>query len=133
MLRECPLKRMVAAESFDRRHIDRFGVRERHEAGAHGLAIEEDRAGAALSLAASFLGPRQLAVKAQRVEKTRHWRRVHLDVAAVHAEMHAASWMRSGVAGICLMSSPRWRIAFTMAGAGPSIGISPTPLAPKGP
>jgi hypothetical protein len=30
-------------------------------------------------------------------------------------------------------SSPAWRIAFTTAGAGPSIGSSPSPLAPNGP
>lgn len=91
MLRECPLEWMVAAESFDRRHFGPLGMREGHEAGAHGLSIEQDRAGAALSLAAPLLGSGQSAVKAQRIEETRHWRRVHLGVAAIHAETHAAS------------------------------------------
>ena len=40
---------------------------------------------------------------------------------------------RSGVAGIARTSKPTWRSALTTAGAGPSIGISPTPLAPYGP
>jgi len=39
----------------------------------------------------------------------------------------------SGVAGISRTSTPACLIAFTTAGAGPSIGISPTPFAPNGP
>src|SRR6185295_17839487 len=39
----------------------------------------------------------------------------------------------SGVAGISRISNPACRSALTTAGAGPSIGISPTPLAPNGP
>ena len=34
----------------------------------------------------------------------------------------------SGVAGISRTSTPAWRSALTIAGAGPSIGISPTPF-----
>ena len=46
----------------------------------------------------------------------------------------AAQFIRtSGVAGILRMSYPAWRSALTTAGAGPSIGISPTPFAPNGP
>ena len=45
----------------------------------------------------------------------------------------AAFINRSGVAGIARTSKPAWRRALTTAGAGPSIGISPTPLAPYGP
>src|SRR5207244_3369509 len=39
----------------------------------------------------------------------------------------------SGVAGISLTSKPACRSALMTAGAGPSIGISPTPFAPNGP
>src|SRR5262249_53415166 len=44
-----------------------------------------------------------------------------------------ADMIFSGVAGISRRSAPAWRSALTIAGAGPSIGISPTPLAPNGP
>ena len=39
----------------------------------------------------------------------------------------------SGVAGISAMVTPACRSALITAGAGPSIGISPTPFAPNGP
>ena len=39
----------------------------------------------------------------------------------------------SGVAGISRRSKPACRSALITAGAGPSIGISPTPFAPNGP
>ena len=39
----------------------------------------------------------------------------------------------SGVAGISRRSKPACRSALMTAGAGPSIGISPTPFAPNGP
>src|SRR5206468_2413996 len=39
----------------------------------------------------------------------------------------------SGVAGISRTSMPACRSALMTAGAGPSIGISPTPFAPNGP
>src|SRR4051812_18580043 len=44
-----------------------------------------------------------------------------------------AVMIRSGVAGIARRSKPACRSALITAGAGPSIGISPTPLAPNGP
>ena len=39
----------------------------------------------------------------------------------------------SAVAGMLRTSMPACRIAFTTAGAGPSMGSSPSPFAPKGP
>src|SRR5262249_16162343 len=81
--------------------------------------------------AAPFLGPGEPAVLAQHVEKTRQRVRVDAPRRAVQREAHASSF--SGVAGIARTSKPAWRSALITAGAGPSIGISPTPFAPNGP
>src|SRR6185295_1640275 len=130
---EGALQRMLLAQALDGRHLGAFDVRERHQAGAHGFAIHQDGAGAALALAASLLGPREPALLPQHVEQPRHRRDVHVDLAGVQAEAHAASLIVSGSAGIERTSIPRCRMAFTTAGAGPSMGSSPRPLAPNGP
>jgi len=133
MLGEGSLQRVIAAEALDGGYLGALGVGDGNETGAHRLAIDEDGARAALTFATPFLGSGQLALHSQYIEETSHRWRVHLDGPPVYTETHAASAMRSGVAGIARMSSPRWRMAFTIAGAGPSIGISPTPFAPNGP
>ena len=64
---------------------------------------------------------------------------VLLDGVAVHREAHAASSSSaviivSGTTGTCRRRTPvACAIALTIAGAGPSIGSSPIPLAPPGP
>ena len=133
MLGEGALQRMIAAEALDGGHLGALGVGDGNETGAHRLAIDEDGARAALALATPFLRSGKLALHAEYIEETSHRWRAHLDVPPIYTKTHAASAMRSGVAGIARMSRPRWRMAFTIAGAGPSIGISPTPFAPNGP
>src|SRR6185369_12443238 len=109
-------------------------LRDRNEAGIHRRAIDQHRAGAALAFAATFLRPRQAALLAQDVEQPGHGmdpRKIETDAPAVQRELHDISF--SGVAGISRTSKPACRSAFATAGAGPSIGISPTPFAPNGP
>jgi hypothetical protein len=91
MLRERALQRMIAAQPLDSRDLGILGMREWNEARADRLAIEENRARATFSLAASFLRPGKLAVNTQRVEQTREWWRVDVDVASVYTETHATS------------------------------------------
>ena len=105
------------------------GTRQEHTASP----FDQDGAGAALALAASFLGAREPALLPQHVEQPGHRRDVHVDLAGVQAEAHAASLIVSGSAGIERTSIPRCRMAFTTAGAGPSMGSSPRPFAPNGP
>ena len=133
MLGERALQRMIATQPLDGGDLSRFGVSRWDETGAYGLTVEQHRARAALALTTPFLRSGKLALHSEYIEETSHRWRVHLDVPPVHTETHAASAMRSGVAGIARTSRPRWRMAFTIAGAGPSIGISPTPFAPNGP
>src|SRR5262249_51521774 len=124
------------------------------------FSVEEDGACPALAFAASFFGARQPALLAENVEKALHGMSRDLDGLSVEAKLHRAptsdfglppfferrcllpwvcpwwpartseSRIFSGVAGISRTSRPRGRIALTIAGAGPSIGISPTPFAP---
>src|SRR5262245_36471122 len=124
---------MIFTQSLDGRDARTLGLRRGHQTGADRLPVDEHRAGAAFTLAAPFLGPRERARFPQHVEQPRHRRDVHRDLVPVQVEAHAASITCSGSAGMFRASMPRWRIAFTMAGAGPSIGSSPSPLAPKGP
>jgi len=55
------------------------------------------------------------------------------DVRSLAVEDEAHSRTLSGVIGSERTSRPRWSTALATAGPGPLIGISPTPLAPKGP
>src|SRR6478672_3342453 len=122
---------MVVAQSFDRLHVRAVRLRERHEAGADGGAINEHRTSAALPFSASFLRPGEPELLAQNVEQPGHRRRGGVARLAVQSESHSARC--SGVAGISLTSIESARRALTTAGAGPSIGSSPKPFAPNGP
>src|SRR5437762_5812525 len=128
---EGALQRMAAAEPLDRRHARALDVRHRHEARVHRRAVDEDGAGAALAFAAPFLRSRERAVFAQKIQQTPEWMRRDLDSSSVEDQRHAMIF--SGVAGISRTSKPACRSALITAGAGPSIGISPTPFAPNGP
>src|SRR4029453_230565 len=129
----------IVDQTFDRGDSRAFYLSERNEAGIHGSAVHEHRARAALSLSAPLLRPGQRAVFPKNVEEPLHRRRLNVAVFPVEREPHAAGFpggaclTRSGITGISRTSSPRLRIALTTAGAGPSMGISPTPFAPKGP
>ena len=67
---------MLVAEPFDRDDVASFDLRERHEARAHRLAVDEHRARAALAFAAAFLRAGEAALLAQHVEQPRHRMRV---------------------------------------------------------
>src|SRR5262249_5603816 len=112
--------------------------RKGHETRVHRQPVDQDRAGAAFSFAASFFRSRELTLFAQHVEEALHRMRIDSHGPAVQREAHheatrSARMMRSGVAGISRTSKPACLRALIAAGAGPSIGISPTPLAPNGP
>src|SRR5262249_12310057 len=111
------------------------GMRRRHEARVHRRSIEQHRAGAALAFAATLFSTRQMAVLTQDVQQPFQRMDVNSRARAIDRERdhRDARMLFSGVAGISRTSKPAWRIALTIAGAGPSIGISPTPLAPNGP
>src|SRR6516225_8474790 len=138
------LEGMLARQALDRRHLGALRLGARHETRDDRLAVHEHGARATLALATALLGAGQPAVLAQHVEQALERVRVQRARRAVQRELHALSPFRpgasrgdaastSGVAGIERTSRPAWRSAFTTAGAGPSMGSSPTPLAPNGP
>lgn len=135
------LERMASTQTFDCRDLGALDVRERDQTRVHRHAIDEDRARTALTLATSFLGSGQPAVLAQDIEQTLHRVRIDSHPLTVHRQVHShetrcgcwADMILSGKAGISRTSKPACRRALTTAGAGPSMGISPTPLAPNGP
>ena len=106
-------------------------------------AVEQHRAGAALAFAAAFLGAGQREVLAQHVEQALHARARERAALAVDGEARpsrrgvlarAPRAIRSGVIGSASTKRPmRVPTAAATAGAGMSIGSSPTPFAPKGP
>src|SRR5437660_6694828 len=137
---------MAPIQCLDRRDRSAAHLGKRDEAGVHCFTADQDGAGAALSFAAAFLGSRQAALLAQNVQESLHRVRRDVDSLSVEPKPHGTldlearvsefemeERIRSGVAGISRTSIPRCRMALTIAGAGPSIGISPTPLAPWGP
>src|SRR5262249_39492218 len=128
---ERALQRVAAAEPFDRRDARALDVRERDQARVHRHAVDENGARTALAFSASFLRPRETAVLPEHAEKACRGMRMEAARRPVKREATATSF--SGVGGTARRSSPGWRSALTTAGAGPSIGISPTPFAPNGP
>ncbi len=130
------------AERLHGRHAPTRHLGDRDEAAHHGLAVEQHGAGPALALAAAFLGPGQGEVLAKHVEQAPHpgaGVRARLAVDG-EADPHAAASfpralaIRSGVIGSASTKrAVACRTAAATAGAGKSIGSSPTPLAPNGP
>src|SRR5688500_15826933 len=119
----------VALARSDQTRIDRLPV---HQHGA----------GAALALAAAFLGAGQAQVLAQDVEQALPRRALDGTRGAVDLDrkLHdslqreRAARTSSGAIGIVSNRQPRASLtALATAAAGPSIGILPTPLAPCGP
>ncbi len=133
-------------QSFDGTDLRARRLAGRDQAGVDERAVDEHGAGAALAFAAAFLGAGEGEVLAQHVEQPLHRRYVGRPLPAVHleAQPHAglpvaafaaqARAIRSGVAGIRSRSiASASAMAFTAAGAPPSMGSSPMPLAPNGP
>jgi hypothetical protein len=123
---------MLSAQPFYSRDPGAISVSKRHQTRIDWQPVEQDRARPALALPAAFLGAGQMTFLTQHVEQPPQRMRQHVGPFSVQREAHAAMTF-SGVAGISRTSTPACRIALTTAGAGPSIGISPTPFAPNGP
>src|SRR5688572_20657184 len=144
MLDERVLQRLAGARSrraLDGDDLPALGMRGGHEAGVDSNAVDQNRACAALAFSTSLFRARQTAILSQHIEQPFHRMRFDGSRATVDDDLHQpsafsrrpAAKSRSGVAGIERTSKPQCRSALITAGAGPSIGISPTPLAPNGP
>src|SRR6266851_207741 len=149
-------------EAFDGGDFGALGLQDGDEAGVDQIAVDEDGAGSALAFAASLFGPGEVQVFAEDVEEPLHrwgfdgfWVAVDGELDDAHAvaslkmgpamsgfkDSVPASGMRvicskmsSGSRGISLKEMlVACSMALRMAGAGPSMGSSPMPLAPPGP
>src|SRR5262249_54269013 len=120
----------------------------RHETTIHDLTVEHDGASAALALTAAFFRAGELELFAQNVEQARHWEDVERARRTINFAFDKHCLNRSnrsyttyfpaiifsGMSGMLLKLTPvAFSIAFKIAGAAPSIGNSPMPLAPPGP
>src|SRR6266540_903999 len=121
------------SQSLDCGDLAAFNLAHRHQATIDHFAVDQHGAGPALALATAFFRTRRAQLLAQDVEQAARAGSLERDGVPVQREAHAASTF-SGVAGISSSHTPvaSW-IAAMMAGAGPSIGSSPIPLAPNGP
>src|SRR4051812_13745625 len=131
-------RRELAAlrDAFDGEHRGAIDLAHGDEAGVDELAIDEDRARAALAFAAALFRAGEAEVFAEHVEQPLQGRRVEHPLGAVDGEPHdiTARITRSGLNGISAINFPvACNTAPTTAGAGPSIGSSPRPFAPYGP
>src|SRR5919109_1620850 len=139
VLHERALQRMTAAKPLDGHDPRTGGVRCRHETRIHRRPVDEHGARTALAFAAALLRTGETALLPQHIEQTLHRMDVEARALAVdgglefHVSTLATCMSFSGVAGISRISNPACRSALMTAGAGPSIGSSPVPFAPKGP
>src|SRR5690242_4778214 len=150
--RAAPLERLerTGIERLDRPHAAIADLIRRDEARVHGQSVEVDGAGAALALAAALLRAGQPQPIAERVQQAVGRIHVNRNLLPIQSErdgefVHSAlripnsalsinSINLSAVSGITRGSAPvAAATAFTIAGAGPSIGSSPKPLAPPAP
>ena len=156
------VKPFVDGEAFNGGDLGTFGLQDGDEAGVDQVAVHKDGASSALAFPAAFFGSREAEVFAENVEQPLHGRCFDgsfLLVDAAADSRHAVaslkigpaifgsrdsvpasgtrvrpSKMSSGRRGISVNETPMaCSIALRMAGAGPSMGSSPMPLAPSGP
>ena len=140
VLDERALQRMTSAQPLDRRHARAVDLRDRHQARIDRRAVDRapctrrTRLRRSLPSCRSARSPRA-ARRADASSDARRRRRVLPFSVKLHVRSatFAAAMIVSGVAGISRTSKPACRSALITAGAGPSIGISPTPFAPNGP
>src|SRR5204863_2554347 len=66
------LQRMAPAEPLDGHHARPVDVRHRYQARVHRSVVDQQRAGAALTLSAAFLRSGESALLAQHVEQALH-------------------------------------------------------------
>src|SRR5208282_1614523 len=149
-------------QSFDRNNVRPSSLKNWHEAAVYKGAIHQHRARTTFALSATFLRAGQLELMPQHVEQTFHRISPHRLRLAVNHERNLSSrvalarithrspppalaplsWdeeasrsmMSSGSRGTESKGIPSASTtAFTIAGAGPSMGSSPMPLAPYAP
>src|SRR4029077_4140215 len=144
-------------EAFDRSEIGARCLKCRDEAAIHQLAIHQDGTRTTLAFSATFLRASEPKLSSQDIQQALHGKdanRLRLSVyskrklafaAVVFAAIlegvahrtpvaHTASKISSGKSGTESKRVPSASsIALTIAGAGPSIGSSPIPLAPYAP
>src|SRR5579859_6551092 len=128
------------------------GLEDGNETAVDEIAIHADGARAAFALAASLLGAGQVQVFPEHVEQALHGRSGDGEIYAVDVQLDGCGRAHtvagsstfgvmlnfanrsSGSRGMELKLTPMAsRIALRIAGAGPSWGNSPIPLAPKPP
>src|SRR5205823_1193967 len=73
-------------DALDRPDLGALRVERGNEAAVDERAVDDDRARAALALAAPLLRPRELELLAEHVEEPRHGMRADRHRAAVHGE-----------------------------------------------
>src|SRR5262249_52356890 len=126
------------AESLDGGDHATAQLADRDEARARRISVEQNGARAAFALGATLLRADQAEWTTQHVEQTHERRRVDLPSGPVHGErdlhdafLRACANNRSGVSGSSSIAMPvACSTAAAIAGAPPSIGSSPMPLAP---
>src|ERR1700722_11956667 len=149
-------------QAFDGGDPRAFGLQDGDEAGVDEVAVHQDGAGAALAFAAALLCSSEMEVFAEDVEEALHRWSVNGFCVAVNGASdggHAVTSLKMGPAmvgsrdsapalGRLVMRSKissgsrgisvkamlvACSMALRIAGAGPSIGSSPMPFAPKAP
>src|SRR5207248_3169046 len=63
------MQRLTLGDALDRQDRAALGLDAEHQAGTHDIAVDDDRAGAAIARAAAFLAARQVQFVAQAVEQ----------------------------------------------------------------
>src|ERR1017187_166586 len=128
---------VLRPQPFDRQHRTPVALAGHDETCVHGDAVEQHRARAALTLAAALLRPREAERAAQEVEQARERRRVERALLAVENEgdpqvpVRCAAKRSSGRSGKSSRTMPvACSVEAAIAGAPPSMGSSPIPLAP---
>src|ERR1700692_1033504 len=152
----------VDDEAFDGGDFGAFCLQDGDEAGVDQVAVDEDGAGSALAFTAALFGSGEVQVFAEDVEEAFHrwgfdgffvamdgeWDGGHAvaslkigpamsgfkDSVPASGMRVIRSKMSSGRRGISVKEMPvACSMALRIAGAGPSMGSSPMPLAPPGP
>src|SRR5262249_54097067 len=77
---------VAVRQAFDGADLPAFGLHRKHQAGAHGLAIEQHRAGTAHPVLAADMGAGLAAVVAARIDQGATWMDADAVVAPVERE-----------------------------------------------
>jgi hypothetical protein len=80
----------TAREPFNGSDDRSLSLQNGNQAGVHQLPVEQDRAGAALALAAAFLGAGQVEILAQYIEQTLDRRRAYSLLFVIDGELYVS-------------------------------------------